>query len=363
MNRTVTSLADGRELIYFDDVTAERQPVKDSRDLPHVEHASTARFDVLTGEWVTLAAHRMNRTFLPPADHCPLCPTRPGHEPTEIPDPAYDVVVFENRFPSLARSVPGTEPYVDHNPLWRQRPADGRCEVVCFTSDHDSSFPELPLSRVRTVIDVWADRTAELSALPGIAEVFPFENRGVEIGVTLEHPHGQIYAYPFLSPRTTQLITQAQVHRERTGRELLADVLAAEQSAGTRVLRRGEHWTMFVPAAARWPIEAHLVPHRQAPDFAALDEAERDELAVFYLDLLQRFTAFFGEEPPYIAAWHQAPVGDGRELTRMYLQLFSLRRAPDKLKYLAGSESGAGAWISDTTPETIAARLREVGPA
>ncbi|MDN5861128.1 MAG: galactose-1-phosphate uridylyltransferase [Pseudonocardia sp.] len=360
MNRTATILADGRELIYFDDVTADRTPPRDTRDLPRVEHASTARFDVLTGEWVTLAAHRMNRTFLPPAEHCPLCPTRAGHEATEIPDASYEVVVFENRFPSLARSVPGTEPYVDGTPLWRQRPANGRCEVVCFTSDHDSSFTQLPVERVRTVIDVWADRTAELSELSGIAEVFPFENRGVEIGVTLEHPHGQIYAFPFLTPRSTQLLTQARAHHEKTGRELLGDVLAAEQAAGTRVLVTGEHWTAFVPAAARWPIEAHLVPHRQVPDFAALDDAERAELAVVHLDLLRRLTAFFGQEPPYIAAWHQAPIGTGRELTRMYLQLFSLRRAPGKLKYLAGSESGAGAWIGDTTPEAIADRLREV---
>ena len=363
LHRVATTLADGRELIYFDDVTADREPAKDTRDLPQVEQASTARFDVLTGEWVTLAAHRMNRTFLPPADHCPLCPTREGREPTEIPDPSYDVVVFENRFPSLARTVPDTDPYVDDTPLWPQRPANGRCEVVCFTSEHDSSFTLLPLSRVRTVIDVWADRTAELSAMPGIAEVFPFENRGTEIGVTLEHPHGQIYAYPFLSPRSAQLLAQSRAHHERTGRELMRDVLEAEQAAGTRVLVRGEHWTAFVPAAARWPIEAHLVPHRQVPDFAALDDAERDELAALYHDLLQRFTAFFGEEPPYIAAWHQAPIGEGRDLTRMYLQLFSLRRAPGKLKYLAGSESGAGAWIGDTTPEAIANRLREVGPA
>jgi UDPglucose--hexose-1-phosphate uridylyltransferase len=368
MTRTPARMADGRELIYFDDPGAPaRVAPPDTRDLPAVQTGSTMRYDVLTGEWVTIAAHRMDRTFLPPADHCPLDPTRPGREPTEIPAAEYDVVVFENRFPSFARGVStDVPPEVDGDPLWAQRPANGRCEVVCFTSDHDAAFAHLPTERVRTVIGAWADRTAELSAMDGIEEVFPFENRGLEIGVTLQHPHGQIYAYPFVTPRTGQLLVRAAEHRERSGRDLLQDVLDAERKAGTRVVLDGEHWTAYVPAAARWPIEAHLVPHRPARDFAELTDAERDELAVLYPDLLRRLEGFFGEDtvsadprPPYIAGWHQAPVHAGRELTRLHLRLFSLRRSPGKLKYLAGSESGAGAWVLDVTPERIAQRLRD----
>jgi UDPglucose--hexose-1-phosphate uridylyltransferase len=364
VRRTPARMADGRELIYFDDVAAERVPPADTRDLPHVQHGSVMRYDVLTGEWVTIAAHRQDRTFLPPADACPLCPTRPGRPASEIPAADYDVVVFENRFPSFSQSAATDVPAaVDGDPLWSQRPAIGRCEVVCFTSDHDSSFGALPVSRVRTVIEAWADRTAELSALPGVEQVFVFENRGTEIGVTLEHPHGQIYAYPFVTPRTGQLLDRAAEHRQRTGRDLLGDILDSERKAGTRVVREGEHWTVFVPAAARWPVEAHLVPHRAVRDFTGLTDEERDELAELYRDLLHRFEVYFAEAgpPPYIAGWHQAPVHTGRDLTRLHLQLFSLRRAPGKLKYLAGSESGAGAWINDAMPERIAQRLREAG--
>jgi UDPglucose--hexose-1-phosphate uridylyltransferase len=364
VRRTTARMADGRELIYFDDVTPERVPPQDTRDLPQVQTGSIMRYDVLTGEWVAIAAHRQDRTFLPPADACPLCPTRPGRPASEIPAPDYDVVVFENRFPSFAQGIADVPAEVDGDPLWPQRPATGRCEVVCFTSDHDSSFGALPVSRVRTVIEAWADRTAALSALPGVEQVFPFENRGTEIGVTLEHPHGQIYAYPFVTPRTGQLLERAAEHRQRTGRDLLGDVLDAERKAGTRVVREGEHFTVFVPAAARWPVEAHLVPHRPVPDFPALTEDERTELAELYRDLLHRFEVYFEDAgpPPYIAGWHQAPVHTGRDLTRLHLRLFSLRRAPGKLKYLAGSESGAGAWINDALPERIAQRLREVGP-
>ena len=185
--------------------------------------------------------------------------------------------------------------------------------------------------------------------------------------MTLHHPHGQIYAYPYVTPRTSVMLGRAEAHRRATGGSLLADVLAAERDAGTRVVLSGEHWTAYVPAAARWPVEVHLAPHRDVPDLAALDAGERDELAVVYLELMQRLDRFFpgqdGQELvlPYIAGWHQAPLDERRELGRLHLQVFSVLRAPGRLKYLAGSESGMGAWVNDTTPERIADRLREVG--
>lgn len=366
LRRTVTHLADGRELICFDDTEpyvsgGAARDLRDTRDLPPVTAASELRFDPLTGEWVTFAAHRMDRTFLPQVADCPLCPTRPGGPPTEIPAADYDVVVFENRFPSLA-SGGAADAVVGDEPLWPRRPAGGRCEVVAFTSDHDARFADLTASRARTVVDVLADRTAELSALPGVRQVFCFENRGTEIGVTLQHPHGQIYAYPFLPPRSQVLLDRARAHRAATGRSLQRDMLDAERRDGARVVATGEHWTAYVPAAARWPVEVHVAPHRDVPDLAALTDGERDELALMYRDVLARVDRFFDgrDRVPYIAAWHQAPVGDGREHGRLFAQVFSVRRAVGKLKYLAGSESAMGAWISDTTPERIAARLREV---
>jgi len=392
IRRTAMRLADGRELIYFDDSEpyvsgAATRRLDDPRPLTgrsetqsggDADNAAPAgpagpemRYDVLTGEWVPLAAHRMNRTFLPPANACPLCPATPGSEYSdgEIPDTAYDVVVFENRFPSFALA-PGAatreEWLLDGEDLWPVRPAAGRCEVVCFTDRHDVSFGDLSPRRVRTVIEAWADRTTALAALDGVEQVFCFENRGPEIGVTLNHPHGQVYGYPFVTPRTAALLRQSEAHLARTGRKLLTDVLAAERRAGTRVVLESEHWTAYVPAAARWPVEVHLAPNRDVLDLPALTADERDDLAVIYLELLRRLDLFF-ENPdgtpvplPYIAGWHQAPVREGRDLARLHLQLFSVLRAPGKLKYLAGSESGMGAWVSDTMPERIAARLREV---
>ncbi|WP_185061293.1 galactose-1-phosphate uridylyltransferase [Pseudonocardia eucalypti] len=348
MRKTSTRLSDGRELIYFDDRepylsgTASRV-VPDTRALEPQHVTSEPRLDVLTGEYVAIAAHRMNRTYRPSASENPLAPSRPGEPPTEIPAPDYDVVVFENRFPSFAGG-------------------NGRCEVVCFTSDPRASFADLSERRARTVIEAWADRTAELSALPNTRQVACFENRGEEIGATLPHPHGQIFAYPFLPSRTQAVVRRSREHFESTGRSLLADVLAEELAEGERVVWRGEGWSAYVPRAAKWPLELFLAPHRDVPDLAALSDGERAELAAGYLELLRRVDRFFPgvARVPYIAAWHQAPVGPDRRFGRLHLQLFSLMRAPGRMKYLAGSESAFGAWINDTTPEAIAERLRTV---
>ncbi len=362
VRRTSSWLADGREIIYYDESGNAPRTDVDHRKLPPPPPASQLRYDPLVGEWVAIAAHRQSRTFLPDAEDCPLCPSREGRH-TEIPAVDYDVVVFENRFPAFsARTMDPGDPLTPYTPV---ASGGGRCEVVCFTSDHHRSFADLPPARVRTVLDALADRTAALSTDPAVAQVFCFENRGVEIGVTLHHPHGQIYAYPFLPPRTEKLLAVARRHAARTGgRNLYGDVLAAERAAGTRVVTANEHWTAYVPAAARWPYEVHIAPHRHVCDLPALTSEERDAFGPLYLDVLRRFDQLFGSAPtPYVSAWHQAPTGQGRELGYLHLQLFTIRRAADKLKYLAGSESAMGVFINDITPEDAAARLRGERPA
>ncbi|MBM2620944.1 galactose-1-phosphate uridylyltransferase [Actinoplanes sp. LDG1-06] len=353
VRRTVRHMADGREIIYYDDTWpfVPRKAV-DPRPLPVGGAQPEMRLDPLTGEWIAIAAHRNDRTFRPTAD--PLAPTVPGGVPTEVAEAAYDVVVFENRFPAFSPRATGTLELIDGDPLWPVRPASGRTEVVCFSSSLEGSFGTLSPSRARTVIDAWADRTVALSALPGVEHVFAFENRGREIGVTLPHPHGQIYAFPFVPPKMARMLSRAAAHPGR----LFADILAAERRARTRVVASTEHWTAYVPAAARWPVEVHLAPHRDVPDLPALTDDERDDLAVIYLDVLGRLDRYYDEPLPYISGVFQAPVRQGRDLFRLHLQVFSVLRAPGKLKYLAGVESAMASWVSDTTPERVAERLR-----
>jgi UDPglucose--hexose-1-phosphate uridylyltransferase len=356
MRVTRTTLVDGRTLIYFDAETTAPRIAKDERDLPEVILQSTMRYDATLDEWVTFASHRQTRTFLPPADECPLCPTRDGRS-TEIPDSDYEVVVFENRFPSLAGSAP-IDPEEDRPPF-RTRPGNGACEVVCYTARHDCSFADLTPERARLVLEAWIERTRELSTRPEVEQVFIFENRGESIGVTLLHPHGQIYAYPYVTPRTRRALQSAREHRETTGGNLFADLLAAEQTS-ERVVVRDEHWTAFVPFAARWPIEIHIYPNRRVADVTELDEAERAAFGPVYLEVLRRMHGVYAMELPYIAAWHQAPVRTDRDLGYLHLELTSPQRAPEKLKYLAGSESAMGAFINDVVPEATAESLRKV---
>ncbi len=359
MKRTSIQLADGRELIYFDERDDAVRAELDRRDLPPPPPASELRYDPLVDEWVAIATHRQSRTFLPPSDECPLCPSSPERS-TEIPAYDYDVVVFENRFPSFSHRPP-PEPLADPTPLHPVRPGVGRCEVVCFTPDHNASFAWLPLERVRTVLAALADRTAELSAHPEVEQVFCFENRGQDIGVTLHHPHGQIYGYPYVTPRTRTMLRAAHMYADRTGRVLLGDVLAAERAAQVRVVASNAHWTAYVPAAARWPFEVHVVPHRQVLDLSGLTDEEAAAFGPVYLDVLRRFDRLFDTPLPYISAWHQAPARHRyRELAYLHLQLTSPRRAAAKLKYLAGSESAMGAFVNDVRPEQAAKMLREV---
>jgi UDPglucose--hexose-1-phosphate uridylyltransferase len=360
VKKTVTQLADGRELIYYDSGDSEaRGAYADARPLEAVHTASETRLDPVLGEWVAVAAHRQGRTFHPPANTCPLCPSKDGWH-SEIPAPDYEVVAFENRFPSLS-GVPDPEDTLVGSLPHHAHAGGGRCEVVCFTSDHNATFAGLSEARVSLVLEAWTDRTAELSALPGIRQVYCFENRGIEIGVTLQHPHGQIYAFPFVPPKTARALENAAAHRMRTGRNLFEDILAAER-AGARVVLETPEWTAFVPFAARWPYEVHLYPNRRVRDFTALDDAQRAAFPAVYLDLLRRFDRLFIESKtptPYIAAWHQAPaVPRGDELA-LHLELFTVRRTADKLKYLAGTESGMGAFMNDVLPEQAAQRLRE----
>ena len=362
MFRTDGTLADGRTIRWYDR-TPGRRPDADTRDLPTTTPMSQLRRDPLTGEHVVLAAHRQNRTFMPPAHECPLCPSTDRFA-SEIPSDSYEVVVFDNRFSALSDHVTGV-PDVD-DALFASAPAHGTCEVVCFSPQHEASFKDLDVDQVRLVVDAWADRTRELSQCDSVAYVYPFENRGVEIGVTLPHPHGQIYAFPFVPPRAQQQLASARAYRERTGRNLFGDVLARELADGERVVAQNDTWVAFVPFAARWPVEVHLYPLTRTADLSELDDAQRDGLAALYRDVLGRFDRLYDAPLPYISAWQQAPAKRGhpdREVAWLHVELFSIRRSADKLKYLAGTESGQGAFSNDVAPEVQAARLRDVAEA
>jgi UDPglucose--hexose-1-phosphate uridylyltransferase len=358
IRKVTAKLFDGRDIHYFDDASsklpAARHP--DRREPATRPELAQLRHDPLTDEWIAVAAHRHTRAFLPPANQCPLCPATEENL-SEIPD-NFDVAVFENKNPAfgaLGDGVTAEDLTVQKSyELGETRPAVGRCEVVVFSPEHSGSLGQMAVTRVHTVLEALAERTDELQRLAGVKQVFPFENRGEEIGVTLHHPHGQIYSYPYVTPRTQRLIEA--VSKNHT----LFDEILKFEAASSRVLLESESFISYVPFAARWPIVAHLLPKRAVKNHAELTDDERLELAAMYSSLLRAFETVYESPSPYISAWHQAPTIEAAKNLRLQLQITSPRRAADKLKYMAGSESAMGAFIADIPAEAIADQLRQV---
>lgn len=348
--------SDGRSLILYareplpSDLTAPAPKGVESKPNSHL------RWHPLRGEWVAYASHRQHRTFLPPPEYNPLAVSSDPANPTEVPAGPWDVAVFENLFPTLTR--------LSHDPpeaIVETRPGLGACEVVVFTQDATSSLGRLPLWHLELLLEVWADRYRELGARDDVQYVFPFENRGVEVGVTLHHPHGQIYAYPFVPPIPARELDQQRQYFERHGRSLLEDHIRAELDDGARrVLYDGEV-VAFVPACARYPYEVWIAPRRAAASLADLTPSERSHFARALKTVLLKYDGLWNRPFPYIMVIHQAPTDNQpHPEAHVHLEFYPAYRMPGRLKYLAGSEIGAGVFTADTLPDEKAAELRAV---
>ena len=319
---------------------------------------SELRWNPLLGEWVATATHRQQRTFLPPADFCPLCPTKEGGFPTEVPESDYDIVVFENRFPSL-RSKPHV-PAVEGSDLYPVRPAQGVCEVVLYSPNHTSTLAGEPVEQIDQLVRVWTDRFAALGALDFIDYIFIFENKGEVIGVTLHHPHGQIYAYPFTPPRIARELEQSREHQQRTGQCLLCDVIAEERRDGRRIIVENNSFTAVIPFFARWPYEVHIYSSRHLQALTDMERSEQRDLAEILKMVLVAFDRLMNISFPYMMVLHQRPTDGGTyDYYHFHIEFYPPFRAPNRIKYLAGSETGAGMFINDTLAEEKAAELRK----
>jgi UDPglucose--hexose-1-phosphate uridylyltransferase len=314
------------------------------------------RWHPLRGEWVTYAAYRQDRTFLPPPEYNPLAVTVDAANPTELPVGDYDIAVFENRFPSLALD--------SHNPPQIQVPteaANGLCEVVVFTQDPYSALAVLPLNHIELLFQVWADRTARAAGNSHIRYVLPFENRGFEVGVTLHHPHGQIYAYPFVPPVPARMQVQEKAFYQQHGRNVLVDMISKELTSGGGIIYQGQHAVAFVPACARYPYEVWVAPIEPVAGFVDLSDLQRADLARALKTVLLKYDGLWQRPFPYLMAWYQAPTdGEAHPETQLHAEFYPPYRTRDRLKYLAGTELGAGMFAMDVLPENKAKELQQV---
>lgn len=356
MHRLELTKPDGRRITLF-----SRRPISgvESAPSPRAEPVRPnphLRWHPLRGEWVAYAAYRQDRTFLPPPEYNPLRPCTDPANPTELPSGDYDVAVFDNLFPTLALAAQ------DPPALTIETQAGiGHCEVIVFTQDARASLGSLPLDHIALLIEVWGERTSALAATGAIEYVLPFENRGVEVGVTLHHPHGQLYAYPFVPPIPQRMNTMEREHHRVHKRPLLQQLIEEELRTGARVLYAGSHAVAFLPAWARYPYEVWVAPRVAAAYLCDLSAAQRADLAVALKTVLLKFDGLWQRPFPYVMAWYQAPTdGESHPESHLHAEFYPPYRTRDKLKYLAGTEIAAGMFASDALPEDKARELQAV---
>lgn len=309
------------------------------------------RWDPLLRTWVIFASHRQARPLLP-EDRCPFCPGS-GRVPED-----YDVYAYDNDFPSLALEPP--EPDIAGDELVPVQPGFGKCEVTLYSADHDITLPELPLEHVVKLVEHWEERYRELGAIPGIEYVFIFENRGEVVGVTITHPHGQIYAYPFIPLRIRTELDSALTHWREHDRCLICDLREHESRAASRMIYEHAGWTAFVPPFAQYPYQVFLIPHRHLGSLAEMSEEEKRGLALAVKCVTGGYDDLFGIPFPYMMCMHQNPT-DGGEYPyyHFHMEFYPPMRSRDALKYNASSETGAWAHINPTSPEEKGGELRE----
>lgn len=314
------------------------------------------RWHPLRGEWVAYASHRQGRTFMPPPEYNPLAPTKDQRFPTELPQGRYDVAVFDNRFPSMtlaAHDAPAS--IVD------TLPANGVCEVVVFTQDSQASLGALELDHIELLLSVWGDRTRLVGENPQIQYVLPFENRGVEVGVTLHHPHGQIYAYPFVPPVPAQMGECEQKYYQVHQRSLLQDMIQREIADNQRIIYLDQQAIAFVPVCARYPYEVWIAPIEPAATFMDLTLEQRQGLARALKTVTLKYDNLWNRPFPYLMAWFQAPTdGQLHPESHLHAEFYPPYRTRDRLKYLAGTELAAGMFANDALPEEKAKELQAV---
>ncbi len=311
------------------------------------------RWNPTLREWVSTASEREERPLMP-TGACPFCPSS-GRVPEN-----YDVYIYPNDFPAF--SAPAPAPAIAGDDFYRVERSYGNCDVVLYHPDHHTSLSQLSLGHLARLVRLWRKRFVELKQTPGIRYVLIFENKGAVIGVTMPHPHGQIYAFPFVPPRIERELAAAQAHARRRGRCLFCEILKKERRSGQRLVAENHAFTAFVPFYARWPYEVHIFARRHLGGLDEFRPAEERALAEILKWVTLKYDNLFQSSFPYMMLMHQAPAKGRFPYFHFHLEFYPPHRSKDKLKYLASVETGAGTFLNDSLAEEKAAELRAVPP-
>ncbi len=313
---------------------------------------SELRKHPLTNDWIMIASHRQSRPQMP-KDYCPFCPGS-----GKVPD-NYDVYKYDNDFPALSQN-PQQPDSVDTD-FFETAPAYGKCEVILYSPEHTVTLPELPTEHICKLVDLWVERFEDLSRDEQIKYIFIFENRGDVVGVTMPHPHGQIYGYSFI-PKKLELELENSRHyfKEKT-KCLFCDMLSEEISFGKRVIFKNEHFTVFLPFFTEYPYGVYIMSNKHVPDITKFDDEQRTALAETLRLTCGMLDSLFDMKFPYMMCMYNQPVNgeDATDYFHFHIAFYPPMRSADKIKYNASSETGAWAHCNPTCPEDTAIELRE----
>lgn len=308
------------------------------------------RWNPLLQDWHMIASNRQNRPQMP-KDYCPFCPSFGN-----VPD--YEVLEYDNDFPALTQNPPAPDNVATD--FFKVAPNYGKCEVILYSPGHTTTLPELSDSHMRKLVDLWCERFQKMAADEKIKYVFPFENRGDVVGVTMPHPHGQMYGYSFIPKRLQVETASAREYYEQNGRSLFADMLENEKKAQVRVIFENDAFTVYLPFYTDYPYGVYIMPNRPVAYMTDLTDAEKDLLGITIRDTVGMMDNLFDYRFPYMMCMYNAPVnsGDYSAFWRYHIKFFPPMRSAEKQKFNASSETGAWANCNPTCPEETSKELR-----
>lgn len=310
------------------------------------------RWHPLIKDWVMIASHRQNRPQMP-KDWCPFCPGS-----GRVPDD-YDVYKYDNDFPALSQNPPAPDKL--QTDFYKTAEAYGKCEVILYSPQHIVTLPELSSDHLKKLVDLWTERFNVLKQDEKIKYIFIFENRGELVGVTMPHPHGQIYGYPFI-PKKLQLELEAcREYFDEKKSCLICDMIKDEVKSGERIIFENDDFIVFLPFFVEYPYGMYIASKKHMQNLGQFSESEKYNLACAIKETSGTLDSLFDFNMPYMMCMHQDPVnsGDFSDCYHFHIEFFPPMRAADKIKFNASSETGAWAHANPTKPEEKAQELRE----